>query len=310
MKKFRTKHKFKWIKLVIFLILIYFSFNMTLSLLLSKNISYEKYIKYLLNEGFNNQIKFIDNDIFNIKPVSLIENSLNIKLNDTKHIEQIEYIELKNKNMSNPLVYIYNTHDGETYKANNMNDYNIMPSVMLASNILQEYLEDLGINSIVEVRRPSSILKQRNLAYNNSYNISREQMIDTMNNYKTIKYFIDIHRDSSNYSKTMIEYNNKKYARVEFIVGLEHDNYMANLELAEHLNELLEMKIKGISRGIYKKEGPGVNGIYNQDLNKNAVLIEVGGVDNDIEEVNNTMKVLSEIIFDYIRGEIHEKEEL
>ena len=283
---------------------------MTLSLLLSKNISYEKYIKYLLNEGFNNQIKFIDNDIFNIKPVSLIENSLNIKLNDTHHIEQIEYIELKNKNMSNPLVYIYNTHDSETYKAKNMNDYNIMPSVMLASNILQEYLEDFGINSIVEVRKPSSILKQRNLAYNNSYIVSREQMIDVMNNYKTIKYFIDIHRDSSNYSKTMIEYNNKKYARVEFIVGLEHDNYMANLELAEHLNELLEMKIKGISRGIYKKEGPGVNGIYNQDLNKNAILVEVGGVDNDIEEVNNTMKVLSETIFNYIRGEIHEKEEL
>ena len=47
-----------------------------------------------------------------------------------------------------------------------------------------------------------------------------------------------------------------------------------------------------------------------QDLNKNAILVEVGGVDNDIEEVNNTMKVLSETIFNYIRGEIHEKEEL
>ena len=308
MKKFKTKNKFKWIKLIIFILIIYLSFSITLSLLLSKNITYEKYIKYLLNEGFNNQIKFVNNDILNIKPMSLIENNLNIKLNNS--INQIEYIELKNKNMDKPIIYIYNTHDSETYKSNYLNDYNIIPSVTLASNILQEYLEDLGINSIVETRKPSSILKEKNLAYNNSYIVSRELMQDAANNYNSLKYFIDIHRDSSSYTKTTLEYDNKLYAKVEFIVGLEHDNYMDNLNMSEQLNKIIELKVNGISRGIYKKEGPGVNGIYNQDFNKNTILIEAGGKDNSIEEVTNTMKVLSEAIFDYIKGETNEKEEL
>ena len=52
-----------------------------------------------------------------------------------------------------------------------------------------------------------------------------------------------------------------------------------------------------------KKTGINVNGIYNQDINNNCILIEVGGVENTIEEVYNTMDAISNILYKYIKGD-------
>ena len=44
--------------------------------------------------------------------------------------------------------------------------------------------------------------------------------------------------------------------------------------------------------------------IFNQDLSPRAILIELGGVDNNLEEINNTLKVLSEVLYEYIKEEL------
>ena len=118
-----------------------------------------------------------------------------------------------------------------------------------------------------------------------------------------LKYFIDIHRDSVNKNVTSVNINGKDYARILFVIGLEHDNYKDNLKLSEDLNNLFNKYYKGLSRGIYKKEGPGVDGIYNQDISPNSILIEVGGVDNNIDEVLNTTEAISNILYYYIKGD-------
>ena len=100
---------------------------------------------------------------------------------------------------------------------------------------------------------------------------------------------------------TTININGKDYARILFVVGLEHDNYKDNIKISEDLNNLFNKYYKGLSRGIYKKEGPGVDGIYNQDISPNSILIEVGGVDNNIDEVLNTTEAISNILYYYIK---------
>lgn len=117
----------------------------------------------------------------------------------------------------------------------------------------------------------------------------------------TLKYFIDLHRDSSVYEKTTCQIDNVSYAKVMFLIGLEHDNYEENLKLATKLNNQVKAINPCLSRGIYKKSGPGVDGIYNQDFDKNVMLIELGGQYNTIEEANNTLKILAKILATYIR---------
>ena len=76
--------------------------------------------------------------------------------------------------------------------------------------------------------------------------------------------------------------------------------FQKNLDFTTKLNSLFDTKYPGLSRGIYKKEGTGVNGIYNQDISENVILIELGGVDNNIDEVLNTINAISDILYTYI----------
>ena len=84
------------------------------------------------------------------------------------------------------------------------------------------------------------------------------------------------------------------------LLGLENDNYKENEKNIIKLEEWLETNYKGISRGIYRKKGKGVNGIYNQDFSSNCFLIEVGGEENTFEEVENTIDVIAEMLNYYI----------
>ena len=46
--------------------------------------------------------------------------------------------------------------------------------------------------------------------------------------------------------------------------------------------------------------------IFNQDLSPHAILLEVGGVDNTLEEINNTLYVIAKVLYDYINnGELN-----
>ena len=137
-------------------------------------------------------------------------------------------------------------------------------------------------------------------SYRYSYNDCSGYLEEVSKNSPSIKYFIDLHRDSSKKDTTTTTIEGKSYAKVMFLVGLEHDNYEANLKVATTLNEMIKLKYPSISRGIYKKKGPGVNGIYNQDFDSNCILIEVGGQYNSILEVSNTIDVLARILYEYI----------
>lgn len=128
-------------------------------------------------------------------------------------------------------------------------------------------------------------------------------MLNSISKYSSLEYFIDIHRDSVSKNVSTINIDNKSYARILFVVGLEHSNYQENLDNVNKINALSEKYYPGLSRGIYKKSGSSVNGIYNQDIDSNVILIEIGAVDNNIEEVFNTLEALSNILYFYIKGE-------
>lgn len=287
-KRFKRKRKFRKLKVLSFILVGFVSFLVTVNVLRKKVIQEldpSNYIDYLLKTGFNNQIsKSILKSPLDIENISLVNNEKEVKSNE-------------------PLIYIYNTHDEEAYYNSYLNPYNIVPDVKLASYYFQERLKDLGIESVVEKRKIKDVLEENGWNYRYSYNASRVYLEEVSKNNPSIEYFIDLHRDSVGKDKTTTTINGKSYARVMFLVGLEHENYQKNLDLATRLNELISQFDSTLSRGIYQKEGPGVNGIYNQDFSSKAILIEVGGQYNTIEEVANTIEVIARVLKDYL-GEL------
>lgn len=207
------------------------------------------------------------------------------------------------KEKEKPIVYIYNTHQTENYKYEKISSYNIEYSVMFASYILEEYLEHNGINTLVETNLISNILKENSFSYADSYKASRILLEKSFKENNSLKYFIDIHRDSIDYNSTTCDIEGKKYAKILFVIGKDNPNYEKNNELATKLDERLKRINPCISRGIMQKSGKGVNGVYNQDFNHNTILIELGGKDNTIDEVNSTIKILSSVLTEYIKEE-------
>jgi stage II sporulation protein P len=292
-KRFRSRNNKKYLKYIIILTIIitssyktyYYYYNKYIASLNNKEI-----ITYIINNTKNNKFKGTLLEKY-LNPQNIIKNNLKIKNNQS--------ITVENQIAKSPLIYIYSTHETESYQDKYLEIYNIKPTVKTMSLILQDYLNELNIKTIVENKSISGILKENNWAYKKSYQASRIAISETIINNPSLKMIIDLHRDSSSLEKTLLEYNNKKYARILFVVGEDHSNYQENLALSENLKNILEEKIPNITRGITIKGGDGVNGIYNQDLSNKSILIELGGQYNEIEELNNTLEILSKVILKY-----------
>ena len=229
-----------------------------------------------------------------------IKYALNIDLDKSKSYKVISINNKKEEITKKPIVYLYNTHQLEEYSSDYLEVYNIKPTVLLASLILKDYLSKMGIDCIVEEENLVEIRNSMNLKYGRSYQVSRTLLEKRKNEYPTLKYFIDIHRDSGVYTL-------KEYAKVLFVVGLDHENYEPNLEFSENLCIKINDQVSDLCRGVMKKSGKGVNGIYNQDFNNFTILIEIGGEKNKISEVNKTMEVIAKALYNFI-GDSNEEE--
>lgn len=164
---------------------------------------------------------------------------------------------------------------------------------------LKEQLEDRGIGTIVDKTDVQTLLIQKGWKYPQSYQESREVIQTAMNKNRDLNYLIDIHRDSRRKKDTTITINGQSYAKIAFVIGGNNPNYEKNAKLAKQLDKLLQEKYKGLSRGVLKKEGSLTNGKFNQDLSSNAILIEVGGVDNTFEEMYRTTAALADVFSEY-----------
>ncbi len=255
---------------------------------------------YSRKKIINNLLKFLSR--FTMDHPKDIISSNYFSLVDEEYAINSDYIEdpKPNENLENPIIYIYNTHQLEEYKKSNDEDYNVTPNTMMASYILREKMNRKNLPTTVEVSDVSEILRMNNWKYYKSYDVTRMLIRDAKEKNKNLKYFIDLHRDSIGYDLTTLKTNEKTFAKVLFIVGLENPNYEKNMHLMDSLCIRMNNAYKGICKGLYKKQGEGVNGIYNQDMDKNVLLIEVGGVDNTIEEVTNTLDVFSKALEEYI----------
>lgn len=276
MKKMKLK-KPKRVNFIVFLIIICILFLVVNFLLKKIELnSNELFVKkllqksnyYLINENLDTNLtyKLFKFDLKN--PITIMDKVFAYE----KDIQTFAYIQ--NNFVDNPRVYIYSTHPNEKYIDN---------TISYASLILQEKLNSLQVETIVEERSVVEYLEDNNLEFDDSYKATREFLSDKLKIYD-FDLIIDLHRDAVN--NTTVKINNKEYAKIMFVQNV---NYKNNIILANKLNDILNEKYSGITRGIYNKYVDN----FNQDLNNNVLLIELGGNTNTFEQVNNSIDALA-----------------
>lgn len=216
-------------------------------------------------------------------------------------------------NVKNAEVLIYSTHTWENYLPllGLTGDPNADQAVgtgapnqgvHLVDTWLQEDLTQDGVPAEVNFQDAAKVLSENNWNTNQAYEASRPIVEDALKTGKPYKLIIDIHRDSARQNVTTVQINNQSFARVDIVIGKADPHYQDNEAIASKLNDAMNKYYPGLSRGIFEKSTSEGNGVYNQDLSKKAILLEIGGVDNNETQLKNTCQALAKLINIYING--------
>lgn len=198
-------------------------------------------------------------------------------------------------------ILVYYSHPEEAYKPITMATNGVQKvshsqtNIASLATLMEQYFDLHQINAdILTVNVPKEI-QTLGLQYKDSYSVVRPHVVQALS-MKSYDLVIDFHRDAAKKSVTTTSYDNLSYARTAFVVGGKHEAYEGNYAYAEMLHHIMNEMVPGISRGIIKKNDAGSNGIYNQDLARNMILVELGGIDNTEEELVRTIAVVSRAI--------------
>ena len=126
-------------------------------------------------------------------------------------------------------------------------------------------------------------------AYNGAYERSRAGVEKWLEQYPTIRFVLDVHRDAlvsadGTAYKLIAQEGEEKVAQVMLVVGSgdggqAHPNWRANLALAVKLQLALTARYDQLARPITLRASR-----FNQHLSAGALLVEVGGHGNTLEE--------------------------
>lgn len=195
---------------------------------------------------------------------------------------------------STPKIAILHTHTSEAYKVTSGRDYcwgKPDGVVKVGVAMAEELSEVLGVPSI----HASTVHDWPDWTL--SYSKSLRTMQSLVQSYSGLKAVIDIHRDSVPSNKEKLRtatVAGEKVARILFVVtdessGLAHPSWRKNYHFALQLSAEMDKMYPGVSRGVAIVK----NARFNQHVHPGAIIIEVGGTDNSIEEACRSARLVA-----------------
>jgi stage II sporulation protein P len=228
-----------------------------------------------------------------------------MKILNYSTLRNIDYQALYNKVISltklSDNILLYNTHTSESY--NNSEKYkfdytgiyrttNAKFNMISVAGELDKNLKEKNI-SVIQDTTPHDYG-----TYTSAYARSKITIKNDITKYGNFGISIDVHRDASGDLSFAPKTNIKgvNVAQCMFVVGVGTDKnrnpyYLDNLSLAIQIQLLADKVYPGLFRPMYIR-----NSIYNQDLNRYSLLIEIGATGNTLEEAYYTTRCISNLL--------------
>lgn len=191
-----------------------------------------------------------------------------------------------------PQILIYHTHGSEAYTQTEDSRYtesdayrttDCTKNVVLVGEAMAEVFRSMGF----EVIHDTTLYDYP--VYNGAYERSRDGIEKWLEQYPTIKFVLDVHRDAlvsedGAAYKLISQEGEEKVAQVMLVVGSDdsgspHPRWQENLALAVKLQLLLTGQYDQLARPITLRSTR-----FNQDTSPGALLVEVGGHGNTLAE--------------------------
>ncbi len=207
-----------------------------------------------------------------------------------------------------PTVLIYHTHGTESYSPGASYDASygfrsedITQNVVSAGEALCDSLRACGIFALHD-----EIMYDKD-DFSAAYTKSRAAVEEWLIKYPTVRYVIDIHRDSVSSSGSaaaaVAEIEGRRAAQIMFVVGTDekagrHTGWETNLALAVKLQSALAAISPSLVRPVYLRKAS-----FNQDVSPGALLIEIGSQGNTAEEAAYSAYLLAKVMAECLSGE-------
>lgn len=192
-----------------------------------------------------------------------------------------------------PLVFIYNTHNAETFiptdgvaKKEGTNSGVTSVAKRLYDTLTGEYH--------IPAVRADTVHDYPD--FSRSYVNSARTVEEYLQRYPSLQVLVDVHRDAG-LGPLTATWQGEKVAQILFVVGsdtkLDHPRWEENLAFARRVEAKLEELYPGVSRGVRVQDGR-----YNQHLHPHAILVEIGTAENSLEEALRGAELLARVLAD------------
>ncbi|NLA12181.1 MAG: hypothetical protein GX883_08660 [Firmicutes bacterium] len=183
-----------------------------------------------------------------------------------------------------PKILLYHTHGSESFIPGTAAAGSV-PTVVTAGAELARMLEE---NYGLAVLHHLEIYDQpRREAYRKARPVIKELIAEN----PSVELVIDLHRDGVARSRTTAVVGERELASILMVHGCRNPGAAQNLELVFSLENELEAVLAPLSRGVMQQDL-----LYNQDLHPYAILLELGGHENSIDEALDALPYLAEAI--------------
>ena len=220
--------------------------------------------------------------------------------------------------LSLPLVLVLHTHGTEGYFEDNTNLSDFAPegvagyflpdqtsfritdpqkSVVRVGEVFSQTLISCGIPTL-------HVTTMHDLEnFNSAYSKSGETVKKMLQQYPSIQYVIDLHRDSvvrgDSYVKSFATVENTPSAQVMLVVGAgKHEAWEKNLTVASSFKEHMDARFPSLSRALFLRTAR-----YNQQYLPGCLLLEVGSAANTLEEAENAARFAALSFSDMLQNE-------
>ncbi|MBR5279593.1 MAG: stage II sporulation protein P, partial [Clostridia bacterium] len=220
--------------------------------------------------------------------------------------------------LSDTSVVIYHTHTMEAYCKTEADRNNVAKKFNETTdntrNVVAagEWIRQMLLRNDINTTHSDKIHYEDrvNGVWQDCYYFGIQTLQDLLAEHIKTQLVMDIHRDGVTdpsrdkirHKTTVKDADGNEYAQIMFVVGLNYNasyeqndvynpHWKDNFKLALLLLEKLEERVPGITRGISLRREA-----YNQHLAQNTLLVEMGFDGNLVSEVEQSSKLLGEII--------------
>jgi stage II sporulation protein P len=185
-----------------------------------------------------------------------------------------------------PVVLIYHTHNGETYKAG---EDGKAGGVVQMGAVMASVLES---DHAIKTAHTEAIHDRPD--FTKAYNRSMITLRQYLTRYPDLRLAVDFHRDAGFQDRedTLVYIGGEPCAKIMLVVGTGHPDYKENEAFAKKI----ESKCNEMYPGLMKPVRIAKDRRYNQHLTPNSILIEVGSDLNTVEDAENATRLAAHVL--------------